>query len=110
LSASPARHPGGGDARDAFLDGEAVPDEDLLQVARGLGLLEAELAEAEDAVHDLLAELRAPLHLRCRLAFPGVEGLLVKPRLRFAGVGDRRADAGEKDRKTRPQAHPAEHS
>jgi len=69
---APARHPGGGDAGDPFLDLEAVVAEDAGEVARGLDLLEAELAEAEDGVHDHLGQLGA---FRGALVGDGSEGL-----------------------------------
>ena len=56
---APARHPGRGDARDPFLDLEAVVAEHAGDVARGLDLLEAEFTEAEDGVHHHLGELGA---------------------------------------------------
>ena len=55
----PACDPSGRQARSAPLDREAVLLEQVGEVARGLDLLEAELAEAEDHVVDLLSELRA---------------------------------------------------
>ena len=71
---APARHPGGGDAGDPFLDLEAVVAEDAGEVAGGLDLLEAELAEAEDGVHDHLGQLGA---LGGALVGDGAEGLEV---------------------------------
>ena len=71
---TPARHPGGGDAGDAFLDLEAVVPEDAGEVARGLDLLEAEFAEAEDGVHDDLGQLGA---LGGALVGDGAEGFEV---------------------------------
>ena len=56
---TPTRHPGGGDAGDPFLDLEAVVAEDAGDVAGGLDLLEAELAEAEDGIHHHLRQLGA---------------------------------------------------
>ena len=69
LAAAPLGHPRGRDAGDAVLDGEAVVAQQLAQVALGLDLLEADLAEAEDHVVHLLAELE---HRRRRDV--GVEG------------------------------------
>src|SRR5436305_4018235 len=54
LARSPGRHPGGWDAGDAALNTEAFFFEDVSQVLRGLELLKAQLAEAEDhIIHDL---------------------------------------------------------
>ena len=61
LPGSPARHERGRNARDALLHGEAVLFEDVDQVAVGLGLLEAQLGEAEDLVDHLLGEGLHPI-------------------------------------------------
>src|SRR5436305_13993979 len=54
LARSPGGHPGGWDAGDAALDAEAFFFEDVGQILRGLELLKAKLAEAEDhIIHDL---------------------------------------------------------
>ena len=54
LARSPGRHPGGWDAGDAALNAEALFFEDVGQILRGLELLKAKLAEAEDhIIHDL---------------------------------------------------------
>ena len=54
LAGAPGGDPGGGDAGDAALDFEAFLLEDAGEVFGGLEFLEAEFAEAEDAIdHDL---------------------------------------------------------
>jgi len=73
LAAAPGRHPGRGDASDAVLHHEAGAAKDLLQVTRRLDFLEAQLAEAEQAVHDLLPQLFSPLHIGDRLRLEGFE-------------------------------------
>src|SRR5947209_4367834 len=57
LATAPRRHPRRGDAGDAAFDLESVLFEDAREVFRRLDLLEAELAEAEHLIDDLLREL-----------------------------------------------------
>ena len=51
---------------DPRLNGEPVLLQDVDDVPIGLGLLKAELPEAEDRVDHLLRELAARLHIRRR--------------------------------------------
>ena len=59
LARSPTGHPRGGNAGDAALDFEALFFEDAGEVLGGFEFLEAQFAEAEDAVHH---DLRLFLH------------------------------------------------
>ncbi len=59
LAFAPRSHPSGGDAGHAALDLEAFLFQDARQIFRGFELLEAQLAEAEDAVDH---HLRLLLH------------------------------------------------
>ena len=81
-------HPRGRNAGDAGLDREAVLLEDAGEVLLGLEFLEAELAEAEDHVDHLLAEVEHRQHV-------GADGLfqLHDPRVRLARPALRAASA-----------------
>ncbi len=60
MAAAPARDPRRRHTRDAAFDGEAVALEQRRQITLRLELLVADLAEAEEAVDDLLRQ-RPPL-------------------------------------------------
>ena len=74
---SPACHPRRRNPRNSALDAEAMALEDAGQVPGGLHFLEAELAEAEEAVHDLLDLRGACLDVRER---QGLEALPLEDR------------------------------
>ena len=73
LPGSPRRHERGRDARDPFLDREAVLLQDVDQVAVGFELLEPELAVAEDLIDHLLRELALAVDVRDGFLLQGVE-------------------------------------
>src|SRR5262249_10250822 len=82
LAAAPRRLPRGRNAADAALDAEAVLLEDGGDVLRGLELLEAELAVAEDLIDELLRELRARVDVGDRFFLHRLE-----PRIRCGDLG-----------------------
>ena len=88
LPRAPRREPRRRDPGVILLHRESVLAQQRDDVLRGLELLEAELAEAEDLVHHLLSELRAAVDVVAHLA--------LEPRETVVGRGGRRLLGGER--------------
>ena len=112
LARSPRRHERGRDAGDPLLHGEAVLLEHIDEVAVRLGLLEAELGEAEDGIDHLLGEDLHRLDVSDRVGLEplGARIILRRGRRRRtpagAVAGDGRTDSGQAARRSTPGSPP----